>query len=138
MALAIKPEQARMRLETLLREAIAALAALDAERIEELASLVESAGFAGSAEAVESTDRPVPVGLVEWPQSAAEWRRADAAHCVLGHLVDATGRQLSVQRRIAGPAERFRDYRREANARRAERWSMALALPWGGESRRGS
>jgi hypothetical protein len=122
MTLAIEPERdrgqdrERLRLEALLREAIAALAALDAERIEEISSLVESARFARGAEFAGPV-WPPPDGPVEWPRSAAEWRRAAAAHGVLGHLVEATSRQIAVQRRIAGPGERFREYRPEARAR---------------------
>ncbi len=123
MLLAMKPERARVRLETLLGEAIEALAALDAERMDELAALAEAAELAREAGLIEPPGHPAEGGPVEWPQSAAEWRRAAAAHCALGHLVDATARQLAVQRRIATPAECFRAYDPEASARRMDRWS---------------
>jgi len=122
MALAMKPERGLIRIETLLEEAIGALAALDAERVEEMAGFVES---------IKSIDPASQDGPVEWPRSAAEWRRAAASHWALGHLADATGRQLAVQRRIAGRAERSPEYRLEGIARRLDRWSGARAWPPG-------
>jgi hypothetical protein len=115
------PEQARIGLDALLRETIEALSALDAERIEDLAELAGSGASAGKS------------GPVEWPGSAAEWKRAAASHWILGHLVGATARQLAVQRRIAGYAEGFCDYRPEGDARRVDRLNALLAWPWNRE-----
>ncbi len=87
----------RATLETLLRQTIKDLAALNAAAIER------------SVELLTFEDKGTRVEL-QLPQSWTEWQRAELQRQILGHLLDATRRQLFFLRQVSTHSDRFSGY----------------------------